>query len=98
MAGAYLIDLTGATNILNDLKQTKCHTVIDWWHNTLIERGVVKMYWAQPPLVEQGSHNGQLSSTISTKPGTRSRRIKWWIQKSFKYYYRRLFNEERIIE
>jgi glycosyl transferase family 25 len=98
MAGAYLIDLEGATRIVNDLKQNKCHTVIDWWHNSLLERGVVKMYWAHPPLVEQGSHNGHLSSTISTKPSAKSRRIKWLIQKNYKYYFMRLFNEERILD
>ena len=30
----------------------------------------IKMYWANPPIVEQGSHNGQLNSTISTKANT----------------------------
>ncbi len=97
MAGAYLIDAKAAADIINDLKTNKCHTVIDWWHNSLIERGVVKMYWAQPPMVEQGSHNGYLNSTISTKPNDMSRKIKWSIQKYFKYYFRRLLNEERIL-
>lgn len=97
MAGAYLIDLEGATKILDDLKQNKCAAVIDWWHNDLLERGVVKMYWAHPPLVEQGSHNGHLHSTISSKPSSFGRRIKWLIQKNYKFYFRRLFSEARII-
>jgi len=97
MAGAYLIDLAVATRILEDIKQNKCHTIIDWWHNSLTQRGVVKMYWAQPPLVEQGSHNGRMSSTNSTQPSVLSRRIGWWFQKNYKYYIRRLFKEKRIL-
>jgi glycosyl transferase, family 25 len=90
MAGAYLIDLTAAQRILNDLKTTKCHTVIDWWHNSLIDRGIIKMYWAHPPLVEQGSHNGQMSSVISSEPKNIFRRVNWTLQKYYKTYVRRL--------
>jgi glycosyl transferase family 25 len=97
MAGAYLIDLEGATKILNDLKHNKCHIVIDWWHNSLIDRGVIKMYWAHPALVEQGSHNGRLNSTISSKPSNMSRRMKWLAQKYYKLYIRRLFKEKCVI-
>jgi diketogulonate reductase-like aldo/keto reductase len=52
---------------LEDLKTNKCGYVIDWWHNDLIKRNVIKMYWAYPALTEQGSHNGLLNSTISSK-------------------------------
>lgn len=96
-AGAYLIDLEGAKKILEDLKTNKCHTVIDWWHNSLIERGVLKMYWAHPALVEQGSHNGMLHSTISTKPSNLKRRISWNIQKFYKSYIKRFFDEKNIV-
>ena len=91
-AGAYLIDQTAARNILADLKTNKCAQVIDWWHNTLIDNNVVKMYWAHPPIVEQGSHNGKMHSTISSKTKGFSRRIKWKIQKFYKtrilYYFK----------
>lgn len=97
MAGAYMLDFEGASKILYDLKQNKCNAVIDWWHNSMLERGVVKMYWAHPPLVEQGSHNGYLNSTISSKQNSMSRRIKWLIQKNYKMYFRRLFKEGRIL-
>jgi len=95
-AGAYLIDYEGASRIVENLKQDKCHTVIDWWHNSLIERRVIKMFWAHPPLVEQGSHNGLLSSTISSKPKSLSRRVQWLVQKSYKMSFRRLFNEKLL--
>jgi glycosyl transferase, family 25 len=98
MAGAYLIDLEGATRILKDLKIHKCHIVIDWWHNSLIDRGIIKMFWAHPPLVEQGSHNGYLNSTISSKPKSSFRRMSWLIQKFYKAYFKRLFFEKGVLK
>jgi glycosyl transferase, family 25 len=97
MAGAYLIDSEGAKKMLNDLKHNKCHIVIDWWHNSLINRGVIKMYWAHPALAEQGSHNGFLNSTISSKPSNLKRRLKWLAQKYYKLFIRRLIKEECVI-
>jgi glycosyl transferase family 25 len=96
MAGAYLIDFEGAKRILSDLITNKCENVIDWWHNSLIKRDIIKMYWAHPPLVEQGSHNGCLNSTISSKPGTMTRKISWLFQKYYKYYFKRIFIEKRV--
>jgi glycosyl transferase, family 25 len=92
-AGAYLIDLKAAKDILETLKTRKCCQVIDWWHNTLIKEQVVKMYWAHPALVEQGSHNGLLSSTISSKERSRQRRFRWKAQKFYKMYIYRWFKK-----
>jgi glycosyl transferase, family 25 len=85
-AGAYMIDLRAAERILDDLKTNKCEQVIDWWHNSMIGKGIVRMYWAHPPLVEQGSHNGLMSSTISTKRKNVIRRLSWLAQKYYKMY------------
>lgn len=90
-AGAYLMDLKAATDILEDLKTTKCNFVIDWWHNSLIKRNIVKMYWADPPIVEQGSHNGLMSSTISSQNKNIKRRLSWLAQKYYKTYIARWF-------
>ncbi len=90
-AGAYMIDLTAAKDILEDLRTNKCRHVIDWWHNSLIDRNVVKMFWADPPLTEQGSHNGLLSSTISSKNKSTVRRVSWLVQKYYKTYIARWF-------
>ena len=90
-AGAYLMDLKAARDILEDLKTNKCPTVIDWWHNQLIERGVVRMYWAHPPFVEQGSHNGKMSATISTRARGLRRQIAWQAQKLYKTHVLRRF-------
>ena len=90
-AGAYLLDLQGAKSILNELQTNKCNEVIDWWHNSLIKKNVVNMYWADPPMVEQGSHNGLLSAGISTKNKSLKRRIEWLAQKYYKTYITRWF-------
>lgn len=90
-AGAYLIDLQGAKNIIENLQTNKCGEVIDWWHNTLINRKVVSMFWADPPMVEQGSHNGLLSAGISSKNKSWKRRISWLAQKYYKTYITRWF-------
>jgi glycosyl transferase family 25 len=93
-AGAYLIDLTGAQKILEDLKTNKCCQVIDWWHNTLIKRGVVDMYWAHPPLTEQGSHNGMMHSIISSKNSSVVRRVQWITQKFYRTHIRQIFKND----
>ena len=93
-AGAYMIDLAGAKQILNDLQKNKCCQVIDWWHNTLIKNKVVNMYWAHPPLTEQGSHNGKMQSVISTKNKSIARRISWILQKYYRTYIRRIFKND----
>jgi glycosyl transferase family 25 len=90
-AGGYLIDLEGARLILEDLNTRKSKQVIDWWHNTLIDNGVISMYWAHPPIMEQGSHNGTMSSTISTKSSNTKRKLAWRAQKFYKTYILRMF-------
>nr|WP_321450061.1 glycosyltransferase family 25 protein [uncultured Carboxylicivirga sp.] len=97
MACAYLIDRQGAKNALQDLKSNKCTLVVDWWHNTLVANKVIKLYWLHPALVEQGSLNGKMSSTISSKPNNVKRRIAWLLQKTYKMSIRRLFKQDLII-
>ena len=91
MAGAYLIDRIGAQKALADLQIRKCGDIIDWWHNSLIENKVIRMYWAQPAISEQGSHNGLLHGSISTRQKSTKRRINWLLQKFYKSYIRRIF-------
>lgn len=90
-AGAYMIDNAAAKKMLEDLKQTKCSLVIDWWHNNLIDRGIIDMYWAHPPVAEQGSFNGKVSSTISVRNNGSIRRFRWLAQKYYKMYLLRWF-------
>lgn len=96
-AGAYLVDLEFAQKIIQDLKTNRCHTVIDWWHNSLIDRGIAKMYWLHPAICEQGSHNGKLNSPLSSNSDNLKRKLSWNFQKWYKMYIRRFFKENRII-
>jgi glycosyl transferase, family 25 len=90
-AGAYVIDRKAAENMLNELTINKCAKVIDWWHNELVDKKIVKMYWAHPPITEQGSFNGKLSSSISIRAHGNVRRWKWLLQKFYKMYVIRWF-------
>ena len=90
-AGAYLIDLRGAEKIMEKVNANGFSKVIDWWHNDLVKEGVVKMYWAQPPLTEQGSFNGKLSSSIALRDKGNLRSLRWRLQKFIKMYVTRWF-------
>ncbi|MBN2166593.1 MAG: glycosyltransferase family 25 protein [Marinilabiliaceae bacterium] len=97
-AAAYIIDYKAAEIMLAQLNKEKCHLVIDWWHNYLIKNNILDMYWAHPPFVEQGSHNGEQSAPKSTQQRSIMRKINWKFQKLYKYGFRRLFNNSRIID
>ena len=90
-AGAYLIDKKAAQIMIDDAVTRKCSKVIDWWHNDLIDRGVITMYWAHPPLTEQGSFNGKMTSSISIRNNGTIRRWRWLAQKYYKMYILRIF-------
>lgn len=98
MAAAYIIDYKAASNIIKDLKCNKCYLPIDHWHNDLSSRNIINIFWVHPPVIEQGSHNGMMYGTMSTKINSIQRRIRWNIQKFYKYYIRRVFNDNRIID
>ncbi|WP_439182879.1 glycosyltransferase family 25 protein [Carboxylicivirga taeanensis] len=98
MACAYIIDVKGARNALNDLKRNKCNEMIDWWHNRLINNNVLKLYWLHPPIVEQGSHNGRQTGTISSRQNCYTRILSWQMQKFYKYYINRLFKQKSLIQ
>lgn len=86
-AGAYIINLKGAEKILEYLRENKCTRLIDWLHNDLVDEKQISMYWAHPPFIEQGSHNGKMSgSDFSTKRGSFIRIITWKLNKIYKYH------------
>ena len=85
-AGAYLINQQGAKNILDSLKKAKCQEIIDWWHNQLTQQDVIKMFWAHPSIVEQGSLNGKIYGAHSSRKNTILRRISFSLEKFYKMY------------
>lgn len=96
-AGAYLLDKKAVQVMTDLLRKEKCNNVIDWWHNYLAQENLLSIYWAHPTIAEQGSHNGKLSAAISTHRHSWKRQIIWLGHKFFRSYFRRLFNEVRIL-
>ena len=90
-AGAYLIDRAAALTMLEDAKINKCDRVIDWWHDDLIKREKVKIYWAHPPLTEQGSSSGKVASSSSGNQAGNLLYFRWTMQKFYKMYILRWF-------
>jgi len=85
--GAYLIDLEGAKKCLAEIKLNKCNAPIDWWHNQIISKNIIQMYWAHPAFVEQCSHNGITSSAIEKQQISWKRRVSWEIKKFYKLQF-----------
>lgn len=65
--GAYLVNQATARNILAELECAKCELPIDWYLDRLQKRGVFNLYWSYPVVAEQGSHNGKMNSSLSSK-------------------------------
>jgi glycosyl transferase family 25 len=83
-AGAYLIDKCAAEKILRYTMSEKCRHPIDWHHNELADKGLLKIYWCHPAITEQQSHNGKLPSLLDGKKRGILRRISYASQKLYK--------------
>lgn len=89
--GAYLINKAAAEIILKIAESEKCDLPIDIYLNKLQQQGHFTLYWSYPPIVEQGSLNGKMSSLIS---GTQQSRLKTltrkltFIYKQCLYFFR----------
>jgi glycosyl transferase family 25 len=83
-AGAYFITLESAKKILSFTEHNKCNFAVDWQHKTMSDSGLLDVYWCEPPIVEQGSHNGHLPTMLDDKKHGLIRRISWNIQRFYK--------------
>lgn len=90
-AGAYYLNANLAKEVVNDAHTKKCDKPLDWYHNTLVERIDLKHYWCHPAIVQQGSHNGRMQSTIDDKKYGPLRQITWKISRLYKQKIRPLF-------
>ncbi|MEZ4924618.1 MAG: glycosyltransferase family 25 protein [Crocinitomicaceae bacterium] len=90
-AGAYFINSNLAKAIVNDVQVNKCDKPLDWYHNTLVDRIALKHFWCHPAIVQQGSHNGKMASTIDDKKHGGIRKITWKISRWYKQKIRPLF-------
>jgi glycosyl transferase, family 25 len=83
-AGAYLIDLTAAKRILEEGIKNKSNVCMDWFHNEVSDKGLIKIYWCHPAIAEQQSHNGKIRSLLDEKKQGHYYRLKYLIQKTYK--------------
>jgi len=83
-AGAYLIDLAAAKMILEYGLKNKSNVCMDWFHNELSDKGLLKIYWCHPAIAEQQSHNGKIHSLLDQKKQGRYYRLKYFLEKTYK--------------
>ncbi|MDR1683979.1 MAG: glycosyltransferase family 25 protein [Elusimicrobiota bacterium] len=83
-AGAYLLDLPAARNILKEVAENKCELIIDSFHTHCGRKGLINFYWLHPTIATQGSHNGKIANGISKKAGNIFRRISFETQRVYK--------------
>ena len=88
-AGAYIISGKAAKNSVDEILNNKCHRHIDWYYNSLAEKGKFTIYWIHPTIAEQGSHNGKFSSLLDNKPSGFFRKISWRVQTLMKTHIHR---------
>ncbi len=80
-AGAYYISLQTAQIIIDFILENKCGLPIDWFHNEIIKKTVIKLYWCQPPIAMQGSHSGIFKSSLDGKSHGLFHRVIFGIRK-----------------
>ncbi len=75
--GAYYINRAFAQRVLETAAAEKIDNAIDWYVDTLRQRGLVPaIYWSYPIVAVQGSHTGRMSSAIGNPVGERL----WWVR------------------
>jgi glycosyl transferase family 25 len=85
MAGAYILDLEACRNIVKYNSENKVRLGPDWNLNFVQEAGLLNIYWMEPSIVEQGSHNGKMQTSFFTKGGRGIRgRWRWLFMKFYK--------------
>ena len=89
MAGCYFINYKAAKAILEQLKVERCDRAIDWYHNYLIDKGVLGCLWCQPTIATQGTFSGAFASSLVNDG--RFVRLRWLFKKNYKkllYWFR----------
>ena len=82
MAGAYYINNRAAKAILDQLQKERCDLAIDWYHNDLINKGLIECLWCQPTIATQGTFSGAFSSSLVKDPSCM--RIRWIFKRNYK--------------
>jgi len=83
MAGAYVLDLQACKNIVKYNSENKVRLGPDWNLNYVHDAGLLNIYWMEPSIVEQGSHNGKMQTAFFTKGGTGFKGRWRWLSRKF---------------
>lgn len=86
--GAYWVNREAARSIVEDTRARRCRRPVDHYHNDLVARGALRIFWSHPAVAEQGSHNGRFGSALDHRRKGLLRRLKWAIQKLYKQNFR----------
>ena len=84
MAGCYFISRLAAEAVLQQLKKERCDMAIDWYHNDLIDKGVLQCLWCQPTIATQGTFSGAFHSSLVSDG--RFVRLRWLFKKNYKKF------------
>lgn len=84
MAGAYIVDLQAANNMLQDAVHNKTDLTIDWYHNYCVDNSIINMLWIHPTIAIQGSINGMINSSISARRTNYLRISSFYLQRAYK--------------
>ena len=89
MAGCYFINFKAAKAVLDHLKAERCDLAIDWFHNDLIDKGLLECLWCQPTIATQGTFSGAFHSSLVSDGSFV--RLRWLFKKNYKkflYWFR----------
>lgn len=89
MAGCYFINSRAAKAVLEQLSLERCDLAIDWYHNDLIDKGILECLWCQPTIATQGTFSGAFVSSLSNDG--HFVRLRWLFKKNYKkllYWFR----------
>ncbi|MCR4957838.1 MAG: glycosyltransferase family 25 protein [Prevotella sp.] len=89
MAGCYFINDKAAKAVVEQLKAERCDLAIDWYHNDLINKGLLQCLWCQPTIATQGTFSGAFASSLVKDP--HFMRLRWLFKKNYKkllYWFR----------
>ncbi len=82
--GLYLIDAEAARNILQYARENKCSVPIDIFHDELVRKGIINMYWSHPSIGQQMSHNGKVKSLIDNKASGGKRQLIYKLKMAYR--------------
>lgn len=83
-AGAYYLSKEAAGLLYRRFLEQAMEVPVDWWMGNMVNELGITLYWSEPTVAEQGSHNGMFRSGIDDKPKSVFRRINFIVQKGYK--------------